>query len=100
WSTLEYVDPSRIAIWGWSYGGYMTTKVVEANSGLFAAGLAVAPVTDWRFYDSIYTERYMLTPEMNADGYKESAINNMTGFENTRYLLAHGTGDDNGITDA
>ncbi|KAI8889441.1 hypothetical protein K501DRAFT_282328 [Backusella circina FSU 941] len=95
WSTLEYVDPSRIAIWGWSYGGYMTTKVVEANSGLFAAGLAVAPVTDWRFYDSIYTERYMLTPEMNADGYKESAINNMTGFENTRYLLAHGTGDDN-----
>ncbi|CAO0801292.1 unnamed protein product [Mucor circinelloides] len=95
WSTLEYVDPSRIAIWGWSYGGYMTSKVVEANSGVFAAGLAVAPVTDWRFYDSIYTERYMLTPELNPDGYAQSAVSNMTGFENTRYLLVHGTGDDN-----
>lgn len=93
----------------------MTSKVVEANSGVFAAGLAVAPVTDWRFYgnvfgnvhlkqhcfnrinlDSIYTERYMLTPELNPGGYAQSAVSNMTGFENTRYLLVHGTGDDNG----
>ncbi|OBZ88076.1 putative dipeptidyl-aminopeptidase B [Choanephora cucurbitarum] len=95
WALLEYVDPSRIAIWGWSFGGYLTTKVVEANSGLFSAAMAVAPVTDWRFYDSVYTERYMLTPEMNPDGYMQSAVNNMTGFENTRYLLAHGTSDDN-----
>ncbi|KAI8968392.1 dipeptidyl peptidase IV N-terminal region-domain-containing protein [Mycotypha africana] len=95
WSMLEYVDPARIAIWGWSYGGYMATKVIEANSGLFAAGLAVAPVTDWRFYDSIYTERYMSTPELNPQGYAQSAVNNMTGFENARYLVIHGTGDDN-----
>ncbi|KAI7905249.1 dipeptidyl peptidase IV N-terminal region-domain-containing protein [Cokeromyces recurvatus] len=95
WATLEYVDPSRIAIWGWSYGGYMASKVIEANSGLFVAGMAVAPVTDWRFYDSIYTERYMLTPELNPQGYATSAISNTTGFENVRYLLIHGTGDDN-----
>ncbi|KAI8890997.1 hypothetical protein K501DRAFT_328149 [Backusella circina FSU 941] len=95
WASLDYVDESRIAIWGWSYGGYMTTKVIEANSGVFVAGLAVAPVTDWHFYDSVYTERYMLTPEMNPDGYETSAVNNMTGFKNAKYLLAHGTGDDN-----
>ncbi|KAI8091317.1 dipeptidyl peptidase IV N-terminal region-domain-containing protein [Gilbertella persicaria] len=95
WASLEYVDPSRIAIWGWSYGGYMASKVIEANSGLYAAGMAVAPVTDWRFYDSVYTERYMSTPELNPEGYIQSAVNNMTGFENTRYLLVHGTGDDN-----
>lgn len=53
WANLEYVDPARVAIWGWSYGGYMTAKVLEANSGLFAAGLAVAPVTDWRFYGKL-----------------------------------------------
>ncbi|KAG0169048.1 hypothetical protein DFQ30_004041 [Apophysomyces sp. BC1015] len=95
WANLEYVDESRIAIWGWSYGGYMTTKVLEANDGVFGAGLAVAPVTDWRFYDSVYTERYMLTPELNNQGYIDSAVNNMTGFENAKYLLVHGTGDDN-----
>ncbi|KAI8390805.1 dipeptidyl peptidase IV N-terminal region-domain-containing protein [Radiomyces spectabilis] len=95
WANLDYVDPSRIAIWGWSYGGYLTSKVIEANSGVFAAGLAVAPVTDWRLYDSVYTERYMLTPELNPQGYEMSAVNNMTGFQNSHYLLVHGTGDDN-----
>ncbi|KAI9274596.1 dipeptidyl peptidase IV N-terminal region-domain-containing protein [Phascolomyces articulosus] len=96
WTELEYVDKSRIAIWGWSYGGYMTSKVLESNDGVFAAGMAVAPVTDWRYYDSIYTERYMLTPQLNPEGYEQSAVNNMTGFNNANYLLAHGTGDDNG----
>ncbi|KAI9016373.1 dipeptidyl peptidase IV N-terminal region-domain-containing protein [Phycomyces nitens] len=96
WATLGYVDPTRIAIWGWSYGGYMTTKVIEANDGVFSAGMAVAPVTDWRFYDSVYTERYMLTPELNEQGYIDSAVSNMTGFANAKYLLIHGTGDDNG----
>ncbi|ORY96450.1 dipeptidyl peptidase IV N-terminal region-domain-containing protein [Syncephalastrum racemosum] len=95
WQELDYVDSSRMAIWGWSYGGYMTSKVLEANDGVFSVGLAVAPVTDWRFYDSIYTERYMSTPQLNPQGYETSAVNNMTGFENVKYLLAHGTGDDN-----
>lgn len=91
----------------------MVSKVIEANSGVFAAGLAVAPVTDWRYYgklkpfkmirvllfvsiDSIYTERYMMTPQLNPDGYASSAVSNMTGFDNAKFLLIHGTGDDNG----
>ncbi|KAI7893265.1 dipeptidyl peptidase IV N-terminal region-domain-containing protein [Mucor mucedo] len=95
WAKLDYVDEFRMAIWGWSYGGYMTTKVVEANDGVFSTGMAVAPVTDWRYYDSVYTERYMKTPLLNPQGYIDSAVNNMTGFRDTKYLLAHGTGDDN-----
>lgn len=90
-----YVDRTRIGIWGWSYGGYMTCKTIEADSGIFTLGMAVAPVTDWRYYDSIYTERYMRTPEENPEGYERSAVNNMTGFGNADFLLAHGTGDDN-----
>ncbi|RCI03344.1 hypothetical protein CU098_011828 [Rhizopus stolonifer] len=95
WAKLDYVDSYRMAIWGWSYGGYMTTKVIESNDGVFSTGMAVAPVTDWRYYDSVYTERYMKTPALNPKGYEVSAVNNMTGFRNARYLLAHGTGDDN-----
>ncbi|ORE02181.1 hypothetical protein BCV72DRAFT_309359 [Rhizopus microsporus var. microsporus] len=95
WASLDYVDEYRMAIWGWSYGGYMTTRVLEANSGVFSTGMAVAPVTDWRFYDSVYTERYMLTPKLNPQGYNRSAVNNMAGFKNAKYLLVHGTGDDN-----
>ncbi|KAI8997251.1 dipeptidyl peptidase IV N-terminal region-domain-containing protein, partial [Pilobolus umbonatus] len=99
WAGLDYVDSYRMVIWGWSYGGYMASKVVEANTGVFSAGMAVAPVTDWSFYDSIYTERYMLTPQLNPDGYETSAVRNMTGFHNAKYLLIHGTGDDNGKRD-
>ncbi|CAO3681278.1 unnamed protein product [Rhizopus stolonifer] len=95
WAHLDYVDEYRMAIWGWSYGGYMTTRVIEANDGVFSTGLAVAPVTDWRYYDSVYTERYMMTPELNPEGYEHSAVNNMTGFKDHKYLLIHGTGDDN-----
>jgi dipeptidyl aminopeptidase len=95
WAQLSYVDAERMAIWGWSYGGYMTSKVIEANNGVFKVGMAVAPVTDWRFYDSIYTERYMLTPKMNEEGYNTSAVRDMAGFGNASYLLVHGTGDDN-----
>ncbi|KAJ3283503.1 hypothetical protein HK104_010348 [Borealophlyctis nickersoniae] len=92
---LTFVDEKRIAVWGWSYGGYMTSKIIEANSGVFALGMAVAPVTDWRFYDSIYTERYMKTPQMNPTGYGISSVQKMEGFKNAKFLLVHGTGDDN-----
>ncbi|CAO3598198.1 unnamed protein product [Absidia cylindrospora] len=95
WASLSYVDSARISIWGWSYGGFLAAKCLEANSGLFSAGLAVAPVTNWRFYDSIYTERYMSTPQLNPQGYVSSAVNNMTGFANSKFLLVHGTADDN-----
>ncbi|KNE55668.1 hypothetical protein AMAG_01556 [Allomyces macrogynus ATCC 38327] len=91
-----WVDAKRIGIWGWSYGGYMASKVVERNvEGVFQYAIAVAPVTDWRFYDSVYTERYMSTPTANPQGYKSSAVNRMLGFKRTRFLLVHGSGDDN-----
>ncbi|KAJ1674246.1 Dpp4p, partial [Spiromyces aspiralis] len=91
----KYVDPDRIAIWGWSYGGYMTTRAIEAAPDVFKVGMAVAPVTDWTFYDSVYTERYMKTPQMNSEGYKSAAVHNMTSFKHARYFVQHGTGDDN-----
>ncbi|KAJ3242354.1 hypothetical protein HDU78_001415 [Chytriomyces hyalinus] len=90
-----FVDPAKVAIWGWSYGGFLSSKVIESNSGVINTGIAVAPVTDWKFYDSVYTERYMKTPLMNPKGYETSAVANMTGFKNADFLLIHGTGDDN-----
>ncbi|KAK5956917.1 hypothetical protein OHC33_002406 [Knufia fluminis] len=97
WSAKSYVDADRLAIWGWSYGGFMTLKVLETDAGQhFKYGVAVAPVTDWSFYDSIYTERYMLTPTMNPTGYADTAITNVTALsQNVHWLMMHGTGDDN-----
>lgn len=97
WGSKSYVDESRITIFGWSYGGYMTLKTLEYDAGeTFKYGMSVAPVTDWRLYDSIYTERYMHTPQNNEDGYIESSVHNVTQIgEATRFLLCHGTGDDN-----
>ncbi|KAJ9157694.1 Dipeptidyl aminopeptidase-like protein [Pleurostoma richardsiae] len=97
WASLGYVDASRIAIWGWSYGGFMTLKTLEQDAGqTFSYGMAVAPVTDWRFYDSIYTERYMRTPQENPDGYDDTAISNVTALaSNVRFLVMHGVADDN-----
>ncbi|RMD39445.1 hypothetical protein DV735_g5687, partial [Chaetothyriales sp. CBS 134920] len=97
WAQKAYVDADRLAIWGWSYGGFMTLKVLETDAGqTFKYGMSVAPVTDWHFYDSIYTERYMRTPQNNPDGYRSSAISNATALgQNVRFLIMHGTGDDN-----
>ncbi|CAN8099163.1 unnamed protein product [Discula destructiva] len=97
WASLGYVDASRLAIWGWSYGGYNTLKTLEQDAGeTFSYGMAVAPVTDWRFYDSIYTERYMKTPQENQAGYDGTAISNATALaQNKRFLIMHGTADDN-----
>ncbi|WVQ93213.1 hypothetical protein IAU59_000277 [Kwoniella sp. CBS 9459] len=87
-----YVDRSRVGIWGWSYGGYMTCKTVEADSGIFTLG-----ITNWLYYDSIYTERYMSTPTANELGYLTSAVNNVTSFSGDKvdFIWAHGSGDDN-----
>ncbi|EOO02628.1 putative dipeptidyl aminopeptidase b protein [Phaeoacremonium minimum UCRPA7] len=97
WAGLNYVDASKIAIWGWSYGGFMTLKTLEQDAGeTFSYGMAVAPVTDWRFYDSIYTERYMKTPQENEAGYDDTAISNVTALgSNVRFLIMHGIADDN-----
>ncbi|KAI9722607.1 MAG: hypothetical protein M1812_001538 [Candelaria pacifica] len=97
WAEKTYVDESRMAIWGWSYGGFMTLKTLEQDAGrTFKYGMAVAPVTDWRFYDSVYTERYMHTPQHNPSGYDNSTISDMTALhQNVRFLLMHGVADDN-----
>ncbi len=130
WAQKKYVDPERIAIWGWSYGGFLTLKTLETDAGqTFKYGMAVAPVTDWKFYggcilsrlfpscltpsppiqlhlsfqltqtngaDSIYTERYMHTPQHNPQGFSNASISNMSGLQsNIRFLIMHGVADDN-----
>lgn len=77
----------------------MTSKVIEANAGVHTLGMAVAPVTSWRLYDSVYTERYMGLPENNAGGYVNASVTKMDGFREASFLLAHGSGDDNGEFD-
>ncbi|KAK4450784.1 putative dipeptidyl peptidase 4 [Podospora aff. communis PSN243] len=96
-ANFPYVDADKIGIWGWSYGGYLTAKVVEANDPIISYGMSTAPVSDWRFYDSMYTERYMKTPELNEEGYARSAVRNTEGFRRLPggFLVQHGTGDDN-----
>ncbi len=92
---LPYVDAKRIGIWGWSFGGHMSTNSLLKGNDVFAAAIAVAPVTTWRFYDTIYTERYMRTPEENSTGYDENSPLNYPELLKGKYLLIHGTGDDN-----
>jgi dipeptidyl-peptidase-4 len=94
-STLEYVDDSRIGIWGWSYGGYMSSLAMTKGAGTFKMGIAVAPVTNWRFYDTIYTERYLQTPQLNASGYDDNSPSTYANKLQGNFLLIHGTGDDN-----
>lgn len=94
-STLPYVDGSRIGIWGWSYGGYNTLMSMSEGSGAFKAGVAIAAPTDWRFYDSVYTERFMRTPKENGDGYQASSAISRASKLKGKLLLIHGSSDDN-----
>ncbi|HQP04813.1 MAG: S9 family peptidase [Bacteroidales bacterium] len=91
----KYVDKSRIGIFGWSYGGYMTALCMTIGADYFKAGIAVAPVTNWRYYDSVYTERYNGLPQNNASGYDDNSPINHTSELKGSFLLVHGTADDN-----
>jgi len=94
-ANLPTVDAERIGIWGWSYGGYMSSLGITVGADIFKAAIAVAPVSTWRFYDSIYTERYLKRPQDNAEGYdSNSPINHVEKLKGS-YLLVHGTADDN-----
>ncbi len=93
--SLDFVDPSRIGVWGWSYGGYMTLMSVFKEPGAFAAGASGAPVTDWALYDTHYTERYMGTPQGNPDGYKSSSVFPYAKNLDSPLLIIHGMADDN-----
>ncbi len=93
--SLPYVDPARIGIWGWSYGGYMTLYSLTNAPDVWKCGVAGAPVTHWKFYDTIYTERYMRTPKDNPAGYEASAPLSKAKDLKAKLLLIHGTADDN-----
>ena len=92
---LPYVDKARIGIWGWSYGGFMASNVLFKGNDVFKAAIAVAPVTNWRYYDSVYTERFMRTPEENAAGYDDNSPINYANQLKGNFLLIHGSADDN-----
>ena len=94
-SSLSYVDKNRIGHYGWSFGGFMSALAITKGADVFKAAVAGAPVTSWRFYDNIYTERYMRTPQENAKGYDENAPLNFTDRIKGNFLIIHGTGDDN-----
>ena len=94
-SSLPFIDSKRMGCFGWSYGGYMTLMELGAKNSPLKAGVAMAPVSDWRFYDAIYTERFMRTPVTNAVGYSSSSALNRTSDMNSRLLIISGTDDDN-----
>lgn len=103
WATEQLVEKSpwinadKIGIWGWSYGGYLAAKTLEVGSDIISFAHITAPVSDWRFYDSMYTERYMKTLDDNEAGYLETAVHEIDGFKNARggFTVLHGLGDDN-----
>ncbi|KAJ7158261.1 dipeptidyl aminopeptidase [Mycena crocata] len=95
WAAKDYVDPRRIGVWGWSYGGFMSAKIVEADAGIHSLAMSVSPITNWRLYDSLFTERYMNLPALNPRGYITASISNVTAFNKVDFLLAHGSADDN-----
>jgi len=93
--SLSYINANRIGIQGWSYGGYMSSLAITKGADVFSLAIAVAPVTNWRYYDNIYTERYMQTPQENASGYDENSPINHVDKLKGHYLLVHGSADDN-----
>ena len=90
----SFVDAKRIGIWGWSFGGFNTLMSLSDGSGVFCAGVAVAPPTDWRYYDTVYTERYMRTPKENPEGYATNPIGRAKNLHGA-LLICHGMADDN-----
>lgn len=93
--SLDYIDRDRIGIFGWSYGGFMTSLCMTKGGGLYRMGIAVAPVTNWRYYDTIYTERFMRTPQENPEGYDNNSPIHFAGQLEGAFLLIHGSADDN-----
>lgn len=93
--SLNYVNSKNIAIWGWSFGGYMTLMTMTSSKGVYKAGVAIAPVTDWKFYDTVYTERYMRTPQENYEGYAKTSPLVHAAQLDGQLLLVSGTADDN-----
>ena len=94
-ASLPYVDANRIGHWGWSFGGFMSSLAITKGADVFKTAVAVAPVTSWRYYDNIYTERFMRTPQENKKGYDENAPLNYVGKIKGKFLIIHGTADDN-----
>lgn len=91
----SYVDKDRIGLWGWSYGGYLASLAITKGADIFKSTIAVAPVTSWRYYDTIYTERYLRTPQENPEGYDDNSPINFVDQLEGNFLLVHGTSDDN-----
>lgn len=93
--SFDFVDSSRIGIWGWSYGGYVSSLSILYGNAIFKMAMAIAPVTSWRFYDNIYTERYLKTPQLNSVGYDQYSPITVADRLQGKYLIVHGTSDDN-----
>ena len=93
--SISFVDARRIGIWGWSFGGYISSSCMVKGEGIFKAGIAVAPVTNWRYYDNIYTERFMRTPQENPEGYDQNSPLNFAENFKGKFLICHGLADDN-----
>lgn len=91
----SYIDKSRIGIFGWSFGGYMASLALTKGADVFKMGIAVAPVTNWKYYDTVYTERFLLTPQENPSGYEDNSPTNFAKLLQGKFLLIHGTADDN-----